>query len=222
MTWLEPVDLYCERLDPGFWAEPVNALSNLGFILVGIWYGHAAWRARADLWTQALCLLVVAVGVGSFLFHTLANRWSELADVIPIWTFVGVYVVYALRRFLGLPFYRVTRGLAITGFLAGFGYWAAPSGAGATTNGSIEYAPAVVALVIFVAALTVKRHPAALQVAVATAVFALSLTARSFDLAVCPAFPIGVHFLWHLLNATMLGLLLSAAISHGSRPSTHA
>jgi hypothetical protein len=37
-VWSTPVDLYCERTDPSFWAEPINALSNLSFLL-------AAWLA---------------------------------------------------------------------------------------------------------------------------------------------------------------------------------
>ena len=32
-SWFEPVDLYCERTDPGYWSEPLNALSNASFIL---------------------------------------------------------------------------------------------------------------------------------------------------------------------------------------------
>ena len=35
-----PLDLYCERLGPEFWAEPLNAISNGGFI-VAAWL---AWR----------------------------------------------------------------------------------------------------------------------------------------------------------------------------------
>ena len=28
----EPIDIYCERVGPGLWAEPVNALTNLSFL----------------------------------------------------------------------------------------------------------------------------------------------------------------------------------------------
>ena len=33
MDWSTPVDLYCERLGPSFWAEPVNAFSNAAFLI---------------------------------------------------------------------------------------------------------------------------------------------------------------------------------------------
>ena len=42
-SWLTPVDNYCERIDPGFWAEPLNALSNTAFILAAA-YGFYLWR----------------------------------------------------------------------------------------------------------------------------------------------------------------------------------
>ena len=40
----------------------------------------------------------------------------------------------------------------------------------------------------------------------AGAVLAVSLTFRTVDPAVCPAFPLGTHFLWHLLNGLVLYL----------------
>jgi hypothetical protein len=30
-TIFDPIDAYCERLGPGLWAEPLNALTNLAF-----------------------------------------------------------------------------------------------------------------------------------------------------------------------------------------------
>ena len=36
MDWTASIDGYCERLDTGFWAEPVNAASNLAFVVAAI------------------------------------------------------------------------------------------------------------------------------------------------------------------------------------------
>lgn len=44
MDWVAAVDIYCERTSAGFWAEPINALSNLSFPLGALW---AAVLARA-------------------------------------------------------------------------------------------------------------------------------------------------------------------------------
>ena len=89
---------YCERGDPGFWAEPVNALTNAAFPIAA---GLAARRARGDGAVLALAAVTVVVGIGSFLFHTLANRWSMLADVIPIAVFIYGYFALAMARFFG-------------------------------------------------------------------------------------------------------------------------
>ena len=42
-TETETIDIYCERLDPSFWAEPINALTNLAFIAVGFWVLRGIW-----------------------------------------------------------------------------------------------------------------------------------------------------------------------------------
>jgi hypothetical protein len=40
----------------------------------------------------------------------------------------------------------------------------------------------------------------------------VSLALRTADFAVCDAFPPGTHFIWHVLNATVLYVLLRTAI----------
>jgi hypothetical protein len=51
----------------------------------------------------------------------------------------------------------------------------------------------------------------------AAGLFALSLAFRVVDLPICPAFPTGTHFVWHLLNALVLYVLLRAAIAHAGK-----
>ena len=101
--WTAPIDAYCERIDASFWSEPVNALSNAAF-LVAAAIAFARWRraGASDLPALFLIAAVAVVGIGSFLFHTFANRWSRLADVIPIAVFIYGYFALAMRRFFGL------------------------------------------------------------------------------------------------------------------------
>jgi hypothetical protein len=42
--------------------------------------------------------------------------------------------------------------------------------------------------------------------------FIVSLSARTVDNLVCPVWPLGTHFLWHLLNAELLRRLILALI----------
>ena len=36
MDWSAPIDAYCERLGPQFWAEPVNAATNGAFLIAAL------------------------------------------------------------------------------------------------------------------------------------------------------------------------------------------
>jgi hypothetical protein len=212
MNWSEPVDLYCERIGAGFWAEPVNAVTNAAFLLAaGI--AFVRWRrAGARDWpTLVLIIVLVAIGLGSFAFHSLATRGAVYLDVIPIAVFIYGYLLLALRRFLALP-WRATIELLVVFFAASrvLPYLANPG----ALNGSLDYFPALGAILILVWFVPLKVRPA---IWLAAIVFVVSLAFRTMDQAVCPAFPLGTHFIWHLLNATVLLVLLDAAISFNSR-----
>lgn len=114
--WSTPIDLYCERVTPSFWAEPVNALSNMAF-LIAAYAAFDLWRreGKDDPAILALIVVVTVVGLGSFAFHTLATRGAMLLDVTPIGFFIYGYFLLALRRFLLLS-WRVALALLV-GFI---------------------------------------------------------------------------------------------------------
>ncbi|TIT22446.1 MAG: hypothetical protein E5W78_23295, partial [Mesorhizobium sp.] len=101
-TLLTPVDLYCERTGPEFWAEPANALTNLAFLAAGLWGVREVRRRGTGIFAEALAWWVVAIGIGSALFHTFANHGTVWADVLPIAGFTLAYTLFNLRRFLGM------------------------------------------------------------------------------------------------------------------------
>jgi hypothetical protein len=232
MPWTAPIDAYCERASTAFWAEPVNAATNAAFILAGLWalvlWRRTAGRDGARDWPSlALIGVTLCVGAGSFLFHTFANRWSLLADVIPIAVFIHGYVALSLGRYAGWPWWLALAGtLFFFGFNAGFpGFVEALLGPGTAvaSRGSLGYVPALLALVGVGGALAASRRPQASRRAgrtllAAAGVFAASLAFRTLDQPVCEAWPLGTHFLWHGLNAVVLFLLLRAAIRHGPAP----
>ena len=206
MNWSEPVNFYCERASAAFWAEPVNALTNAGFLVAAL-AAFVEWRRAGgrDLPVLALIAVMVVIGLGSFAFHTLATRGAVYLDVTPIAVFIYGYLALALRRFLALGWLPTIATLvgyiALSRLLAHL----TPPGA---LNGSIDYLPALAALLIMlgVVPVTVRR-----TVALAAAVFVISLAFRTVDRAVCGTFPLGTHFIWHLLNAVVLLVLLRAA-----------
>ncbi|MCL4675832.1 MAG: ceramidase domain-containing protein [Pararhodobacter sp.] len=228
MDWGQAVDIYCERTSAAFWAEPVNALSNASFLAAAVWGGMTA-RARGvgSPMVWVLIALAALIGVGSFLFHTFANRWSEYADTIPIWSFVALYVLAAMHFIGGMPVARVMRVAGIVILAAGLTVWLLASGEGADTatpdplNGSGQYAPAVIALLVFTAVSFWRRHPGAPWIAAATATFLVSLTLRTLDRDICASFPLGTHFAWHLLNGLMIAILLQMLVRTGQFAHRH-
>jgi hypothetical protein len=230
---------YCERgLSTAFWAEPLNAVTNGGFILAAL-AGAAmiAWRSPGErsLWQVFFVLNFVAIGVGSFLFHTVPNMNTALADTGPIGIFMLTYLIFALRRFAGANL--LVTALAIGAFI---GLMAAafqvrcwdghmglqldvPPGAQAKClNGSLGYGPALLFMGLIAIWLGVKQHPAAGLIFAAALTFAASLTFRSLDQRLCADWVVlghrmGTHFIWHLLNSLTLFLLLVAAIRYARR-----
>ena len=206
------VDCYCERAgDPGFWAEPLNAVTNAAFLIAavaaGIYLGRKG-MTRGRGFVIGLILLVAAIGVGSFLFHTLATRWAAAADVLPIALFVLAYTGLAYRRFVGASVpVALAVGVAVT-----VGTMAMPP----LFNGSLAYAPALFMMAATAVLLSAMRHPAARLLWIASGVFAVSLTLRTVDgiPSVCAALQVGTHFGWHVLNGLTLYLLLRAAIQN--------
>jgi len=223
MDWFEPIRAYCERNDPGFWAEPANALSNGAFLLAAAASARRAFRAEPpDRACLALAGLIAVVGLGSFLFHTLAIYAALLADVIPIALFIYAYLTLALRRFLRLSPTRVAAatagfvlfGFALTPMLDGL----AGADVSSLTNGSIDYLPALLALFGMAAAVLGRPEARILntgwRLAGIGVLFLVSLVARTADQAVCAAWPTGTHALWHLMNAAVLYALVATAIRH--------
>lgn len=212
------IDGYCERTSPEFWAEPWNAVTNLSFILADVIALLLARRARRldgpVIW---LIVLLFVVGTGSFLFHTFATVWAAIADTAPIALFILSYFTLSMRCYGG---YGWGKSLLLTlcFILALVGTsWLLNLLLRDLIGGSVSYMPALLSLFVVGWWLSSNRHPAGRWLISVGLVFAVSLTFRALDPAVCEAFPTGTHWLWHILNGVVLGSLTVAMIRHGER-----
>jgi hypothetical protein len=207
MDWAQPLDLYCERFTPDLFAEPLNAVSNLGFVAAGLWLLTALPRRfaprRVPAPIEVLAALVILVGVCSAAFHTFATRWAAVLDSGAIALFIGTYVICFAHIV-----HEVRWPLA---WMAAPAFWAfgvfvqAPFDPDAF-NGSVGYFPALVGLLLMAAALVRKSRAGAVQLGVAGTIFAISLYLRSVDLRWCTDWIWGTHWAWHLLNSLTLAL----------------
>lgn len=203
MELTRAIDGYCERLGPEYWAEPVNALTNLAFIIAGA----VMWpRTGGEPLARALATVLFLIGIGSWLFHTHAQVWAAIADTLAIVVYVLIYI-YAINR----------HGWALSTWMAG----------GVTTlfvpyvavlvpvlqqvpflNISAGYWPLPLMIGAY-AVMLYRRDPAlARGLGIGAAVLVASLVFRSLDEVVCRALPLGTHFMWHILNAIMLAWMI--------------
>ena len=209
MDWTRAIDAYCERIGPGFWAEPLNALSNLAFILAAA----ILWRRTAGLiWGRVLSVILFAIGVGSGLFHSFAQAWAEVADTTPIFAFTLAYIFLAARDFLRLPGWAAGLGAVLyipytallTPVFAALPFMAISS----------FYWPLPVLIFAFALALRGRAPGTARNLSAGAILLCLSLVARSLDMTLCAVWPLGTHFIWHLLNAVMLGWMIETWVRH--------
>jgi hypothetical protein len=218
----EILDLYCERTGPEVWSEPLNAFTNLAFVIAGVmawrlWRDEspAGWRASADL--LLLVGLLFAIGIGSTIWHLVPTRATKLGDQIPILVFMNAYLLVFLVRVLGLR-WAATLALFALYHVANFAI--ARTFPPDFLNGSVFYAPTWITLLALSAFLFVRGHPAARRFVAAVAIFTAAIAFRSIDEAVCAVVPIGTHFLWHLLNGVVLYLFAAVAIGSRRGPSS--
>lgn len=206
---MNDIDIYCERMAAGLWAEPVNALTNAGFFLAA----YLLWRAarRERVLTPSIALLtslVLFIGIGSSLFHTFATGWARVLDELPILVFQLVFLWVHARRVIGWQ--RPAAGALVLVFLGTALYGRQfPH----LLNGSLVYAPAVAVL----AALGIYHYRAGkaarAHLVAAAGLLVAAVVLRTLDAPLCDRFPLGTHFLWHLLVALVIYLCVAALVA---------
>jgi hypothetical protein len=202
------LDLYCERVDPGFWAEPVNALTNIAFVFSAYFCWRIAVRAQVqDSNIAMISVMILAIGIGSFLFHTLPTVVTRWLDIVPVFVFQLLYLGIYSRRVINLP--EAGSGILLLVFLAAA---VAASQFPEAINGSLIYAPALLALFVLSGYHYQSRKLERHLLLAAASVFLLSVVLRSVDIQICPWFETGTHFLWHVLNALVIYLAMRALL----------
>jgi hypothetical protein len=224
VTWGDAIDSYCERTDASYWSEPINAVSNLSFIIAAVVTWRMA-RSADDKQGQALALSAGAVGIGSYLFHTHATRWAMQADIWPIRAFVLLFIAFAVRRFFDAP--RWAGAAAAGGFIvATAATITIARTVGVTFHGSIGYAPVPVAMIVMAMLAAPEDPRTAQRLLLVAAIFGVSLALRTVDGRVCASLPLGTHFGWHVLNGVVSGAMIAVFVQRGrglanDRPRPH-
>ena len=210
IDWLKQINMYCERTDFSFWSEPLNFLSNAGFLIAS----YAAYqKARSQnslhepfvLWA---IILSAMIGVGSGLFHSLATIWAQAADILGIGVYVFCFLIFWNLKALRLTGLKL--GLSLLGLIV-------PTAAFvALLEPMLGESSAYLGILCYLVFLGIKERQLPEKQSYllrASVIFAISIVFRTIDLPICNAFPMGTHFLWHGLNAIVIFLSLSSLLS---------
>jgi hypothetical protein len=206
------MDAYCERVGMGLFAEPLNAFSNVSFLLAAL----AAWVLARRTGTlsagvRALIAIGASVGIGSILWHTYPTMPTLVLDSVPILIFIMWYIWLYARNVVGMrPLFAAASAAAF--LLATF--VAIPFSG--VLHGAFVYTPGLVVTLVLGVFHARERRVARFTLLAAAGVYLAALFFRTIDNEVCTVLPIGTHFLWHLLIGlvtylAMRPLILSAA-----------
>ncbi|MEJ8561148.1 ceramidase domain-containing protein [Yoonia sp. GPGPB17] len=208
MDWFEQVDGYCERTDFTYWSEPLNAVTNIAFIIAAV----ILWRRSAGVpLARVLTAVLFMIGVGSYLFHTHATIWALLLDVAPIGAFILIYL-FAVNR-------DIVRMRGWVAFLATLGFFPYAAAVIWMTEQVLFLAISnfywTVPLLLIIYAVPLRRRPGiASGFMIGAAILTTSITLRSVDEMLCETITFGTHFLWHVLNGIMLGWMIHVYTRH--------
>ena len=205
---MEQWDEYCERVGYSLFAEPLNAISNLSFIFAA----GAAWmlaKRTGTLSTGVKLLIALAgsVGIGSMLWHTLANTWTLYLDVVPIVIFIIGFIWLYTRNVMGKG--AGFAALSIGAFILS-AFLVRPIGD--ALHGAPSYVPGLLVVLVIGLYHAVQQKPSRFTLLIAAGVYFTALFFRTIDLELCHFMTIGTHFIWHILIGLVTYLAMRSLI----------
>lgn len=232
--YCEPVFAYSERgSEVGLWAEPLNAITNSAFLVAAVMLWLLQNRVQNEsvaVSSRLLAILIAIIGLGSALFHTVANQWTLWADVLPILFFLLFYCWLGMSLLLGWNW--ITKFLVVLVYLTTtfiieyqgpalaeklIPYLDGDVQLATTLSGGAFYLPTILLLLVFGTLLVFRHARVGLAFYLATFLFLFSYALRSLDGVienVLPDWTHGTHFFWHIFNATVLYLLVRILIKY--------
>lgn len=194
---------YCE-FATNFWLhEPLNAITNFGFI-IGAYFLYRFIKINKPKKSLGIFLisLMLVLGFGSLAWHSYRSLPTLLSDEIPIYIFM-IFVGYFLTKSLTRN-YKLTMVILFLTAIIYYAIFAYIPGVN-FLNGLLRYTFALLAFLIL-SILTVRKFGYNYNFILPLAIFAIAIVFRGIDLYVCPIFPVGTHFIWHILVALTMYL----------------
>lgn len=195
--------VYCEMLTDsgdGWLFEPLNTWTNLAPIaagLLGLWLLYRRGMTGVVPWVLAVLLL--ATGVGSFVWHGFHSRPALTVEALTGLLFFLCYLFWWACRLWGWRV-GIAAGVAFLAVTIGQFWVLRP-------DDMVEIGFRVIAVTLLFGALLLRSTakqlgPPVLRIGAASLVMAAAAASfRTLDLPACEVVPFGTHFLWHILLA---------------------
>lgn len=207
MNLSQSIDIYCERISPEIFSEPINFITNVAFWITFFLLLKKHNKKHYEdegirIYSFILIVLVFLIGTGSFLFHLFGNLWSLLADTVPIMIFILLYlylaVRYYLKQTLAVSAFAIFLFLILNYSLSYFGIQEISS-----------YLMALFSMLI-ISYITYRENKLDISygLLLSSIIFIISLGFRQLDLYACTQFSLGTHWIWHILNSILLYTLV--------------
>ena len=204
------IDMYCERTQYGFFEEPLNVLSNLGF-LIGAFYLCKFIRTKEKQPFSSYFMIIICgvIGIGSMVFHATARMWAAVYfDVMPIAIFAAVLMFLLARHVLRLGIIGTTLMLA----LLIFENYIFKSFVNHAPDGYVSLIPCAFFLIFISVYMAFTKNISAHSISLATVIAVVAITLRALDTRICDIFPYGTHFLWHGFMSVFMYIVIRELI----------
>lgn len=205
-----PFPVYCERGDSlEFFAEPLNAISNLAFIFAGLGIYRLLTKNRIQqVEYKTVLILILLVGFGSFLWHATRNSFTLLLDAVPTALSFTLIIYILLSKLIA----NKLIALLIAALLLPTRFFISSFASTDIISSLIRNAIIFTTILVLIVWSFKKYGRVALEGLSVLAIYLLAISMRVMDLQTCPTFNIGTHFLWHILNALAVYLAVKFII----------
>lgn len=194
-----PLPILCERGNNlELFAEPLNTISNIAFIFAtyGI-YRLLTKNSIHQVEYKVLLTLILLIGFGSFLWHATGNLFALILDVVPtVLSFVTITYIF-LKNLTGNKLLALLLSVLLFPTRFFISSFAPTDIISSLIRNSINFTTFFLIIL-----LALKKYgKIAFEGLGVLTVYLIAIIMRIIDLQVCLAFPLGTHFLWHILNA---------------------
>lgn len=186
-------NLHCERISSNTDFEPLNVVTNVAFF-ISAWYSW--WllsKRKAGRLLFVLPALIVLIGLGSIAFHSTPTAFTYAMDKYSIILFTSLSIYILLRVLVG-RFFTVI--LLVAGFFAAEVAW---------WNFEAWWKPNHLLTILVVLGLyfwTKRKFSfASRTLKQVLALYFLGNVVAIAEIPLCPIFPLGTHFIWHVFVA---------------------